>query len=128
MKLILKSLIRFRATSIAINSISFLAVTSKVSCKASEIKMKKRLFFSRPCVIPTCLVCKDLSFANSSVINEGNGSVTRGLVHLTEQWNFGEPIQFNNFTVAYKMGVTSTKNYQRQLHWFRETHRPKYDQ
>ena len=69
--------------------------------------MEKGRFVSRPCVIPTWLPCKDLSFADSFVINKGNGSVTRGLVHLTEQWNFGEPIQLNNGTVAYKMSVTS---------------------
>ena len=74
--------------------------------------MEKRRFVSRSCVIPTWLMCEDLSLANSSVINKGNGSVTRGLVHLTEQWNFGEPIQLNNGTVAYKMSVTSTRNYQ----------------
>ena len=69
--------------------------------------MEKGCFVSRPCVIPTWLPCKDLSFADSFVINKGNGSVTRGLVHLTEQWNFGEPIQLNNGNVAYKMNVTS---------------------
>ena len=69
--------------------------------------MEKGRFVSRPCVIPTWLPCKDLSFADSFVINKGNGSVTRGLVHLTEQWNFGEPIRLNNGNVAYKMSVTS---------------------
>ena len=39
-----------------------------------------------------------------------NGAVTRVLVRLTEQWNFGEPIQFKNDTVAYKMNVTFTSS------------------
>ena len=108
MKLILENLIHFRATSIVVNSISFSAVTAKVSQQGKCNKDGKGgRFVSRPCVIPTWLPCKDLSFADSFVINKGNGSVTRGLVHLTEQWNFGEPIQLNNGNVAYKMSVTS---------------------
>ena len=39
-----------------------------------------------------------------------NCAVTRVLVRLTEQWNFGEPIQFKNGTVAYKMNVTFTSS------------------
>ncbi|CAH3136764.1 unnamed protein product [Pocillopora meandrina] len=45
--------------------------------------MGKRRFVSKPCVIPTWLLCKDLSFAGSSVINKGNGSVTRDLMSVT---------------------------------------------
>ena len=70
--------------------------------------MEKGRFVSRPCVIPTSLPCKDLSFADSFVINKGNGSVTRGLVHLTEQWNFGYFLSTWNLEEA----ILRIRNYQ----------------
>ena len=48
----------------------------------------------------------DMTYADSSMINRTNGVVTRGDVHVTEQLNFGEPIQLKNGTAVTKMKVT----------------------
>ncbi|XP_020617946.1 uncharacterized protein LOC110055865 [Orbicella faveolata] len=50
----------------------------------------------------------DMSYADSSVLNKSNGVVTKGEVHLTEQLNFGEPVQFKNGSTANMMNVSFT--------------------
>ena len=50
----------------------------------------------------------DMSYADSSVLNKSNGMVTKGEVHLTEQLNFGEPVQFKNGSTANMMNVSFT--------------------
>lgn len=50
----------------------------------------------------------DLSYADSSVLNKSNGVVTKGEVHLTEQLNFGEPVQFKSGSTANMMSVSFT--------------------
>ena len=50
----------------------------------------------------------DMSYADSSVLNKSNGVVTRGEVHLTEQLNFGEPVQFRKGSTANMMNVSFT--------------------
>lgn len=50
----------------------------------------------------------DMSYADSSVLNKSNGMVTKGEVHLTEQLNFGEPVQFKNGATANMMNVSFT--------------------
>ena len=50
----------------------------------------------------------DMSYADSSVVNKSNGMVTKGEVHLTEQLNFGEPVQFKNGSTTNTMNVSFT--------------------
>ena len=50
----------------------------------------------------------DMSYADSSVLNKSNGMVTKGEVHLTEQLNFGEPVQFKNGSTVNMMNVSFT--------------------
>ena len=50
----------------------------------------------------------DMSYADSSVLNKSNGVVTKGEVHLTEQLNFGEPVQFKKGSTASMMNVSFT--------------------
>lgn len=50
----------------------------------------------------------DMSYADSSVFNKSNGMVTKGEVHLTEQLNFGEPVQFKNGSTVNMMNVFFT--------------------
>ena len=50
----------------------------------------------------------DMSYADSSVLNKSNGVVTKGEVHLTEQLNFGEPVQFKKGSTANMMNVFFT--------------------
>ena len=50
----------------------------------------------------------DMSYADSSVLNKSNGVVTKGEVHLTEQLNFGEPVQFKKGSTANMMNVSFT--------------------
>ena len=50
----------------------------------------------------------DMSYADSSVLNKSNGMVTEGEVHLTEQLNFGEPVQFKNGSTVSVMKVSFT--------------------
>ena len=48
----------------------------------------------------------DMSYADSSVLNKSNGVVTKGEVHLTEQLNFGEPVQFKKGSKVSMMKVS----------------------
>ena len=50
----------------------------------------------------------DMSYADSSFLNKNNGVVTKGEVHLTEQLNFGEPVQFKTGSTANMMNVSFT--------------------
>ena len=50
----------------------------------------------------------DMSYADSSVLNKSNGVVTKGEVHLTEQLNFGEPVQFKKGSKVSMMKVSFT--------------------
>ena len=50
----------------------------------------------------------DLSYADSSVLNKSNGVLTKGEVHLTEQLNFGEPVQFRKGSTANMLNVSFT--------------------
>ena len=50
----------------------------------------------------------DMSYADSSVLNKSNGVVTKGEVHLNEQLNFGEPVQFKSGSTANMMNVSFT--------------------
>ncbi|PFX23800.1 hypothetical protein AWC38_SpisGene11603 [Stylophora pistillata] len=50
----------------------------------------------------------DMSYADSSVLNKSNGVVTKGVVHLTEKLNFGEPVQFKKGSPAKSMDVSFT--------------------
>lgn len=50
----------------------------------------------------------DMSYADSSVLNKSNGVVTKGEVHLKEQLNFGEPVQFKSGSTANMMNVSFT--------------------
>ena len=50
----------------------------------------------------------DMSYADLSVLNKSNGVVTKGEVHLTEQLNFGEPVQFKKGSTANMMNVSFT--------------------
>ena len=50
----------------------------------------------------------DMSYGDSSVLNKSNGVVTKGEVHLTEQLNFGEPVQFKKGSTANMMNVSFT--------------------
>ena len=50
----------------------------------------------------------DMSYADSSVLNKSNGAVTKGEVHLTEQLNFGEPVQFKKGSKVSMMKVSFT--------------------
>ena len=50
----------------------------------------------------------DLSYADSSVLNKSNGVLTKGEVHLTEQLNFGEPVQFKKGSTANMMNISFT--------------------
>lgn len=50
----------------------------------------------------------DMSYTDSSVLNKSNGVVTKGEVHLNEQLNFGEPVQFKNGSTANMMNVSFT--------------------
>ena len=50
----------------------------------------------------------DMSYADLSVLNKSNGVVTKGEVHLTEQLNFGEPVQFKKGSTADMMNVSFT--------------------
>ena len=50
----------------------------------------------------------DMSYADSSVLNKSNGVVTKGEVHLTEQLNFGEPVQFKKGSTANMMNISFT--------------------
>ena len=50
----------------------------------------------------------DMSYADSSVLNKSNGMVTEGEVHLTEQLNFGEPVQFKNGSTVSAMNIFFT--------------------
>ncbi|CAH3136772.1 unnamed protein product [Pocillopora meandrina] len=50
----------------------------------------------------------DMSYADSSVLNKSNGVVTKGEVHLTEQLNFGEPVQFKKGSKVSTMKVSFT--------------------
>ena len=50
----------------------------------------------------------DMSYADSSVLNKSNGVLTKGEVHLTEQLNFGEPVQFKKGSTANMMNVSFT--------------------
>lgn len=52
-----------------------------------------------------------MSYDDSSVLDKNNGMVTKGEVHLTEQLNFGEPVQFKigstaNMNVSFTSKVT----------------------
>ena len=49
-----------------------------------------------------------MSYADSSVLNKSNDVVTKGEVHLTEQLNFGEPVQFKKGSAASIMKVSFT--------------------
>ena len=50
----------------------------------------------------------DLSYADSSVLNKSNGVLTKGEVHLTEQLNFGEPVQFKKGSTANMLNISFT--------------------
>ena len=50
----------------------------------------------------------DMSYADLSVLNKSNGVVTKGEVHLTEQLNFGEPVQFKKGSTVNMMNVSFT--------------------
>ena len=50
----------------------------------------------------------DMSYADLSVLNKSNGVVTKGEVHLTEQLNFGEPVQFKKGSTANMMNISFT--------------------
>ena len=50
----------------------------------------------------------DMSYADLSVLNKSNGVVTKGEVHLTEQLNFGEPVQFKKGSKVSMMKVSFT--------------------
>ena len=50
----------------------------------------------------------DMSYTDSSVLNKSNGVVTKGEVHLNEQLNFGEPVQFKSGSTANMMNVSFT--------------------
>ena len=50
----------------------------------------------------------DMSYGDSSVLNKSNGVVTKGEVHLTEQLNFGEPVQFKKGSTANMMNISFT--------------------
>ena len=50
----------------------------------------------------------DMSYGDSSVLNKSNSVVTKGEVHLTEQLNFGEPVQFKKGSTANMMNVSFT--------------------
>ena len=50
----------------------------------------------------------DMSYADFSVLNKSNGVVTKGEVHLTEQLNFGEPVQFKKGSTANMMNISFT--------------------
>ena len=50
----------------------------------------------------------DMSYADSSVLNKSNGVVKKGEIHLTEQLNFGEPVQFKKGSTANMMNVSFT--------------------
>lgn len=48
----------------------------------------------------------DMKYSDATVINKSNGMVTEGQTRLTEQLNFGEPIQSKNGTAVTMMNVT----------------------
>ena len=52
----------------------------------------------------------DMKYSDATVINKSNGMVTEGQTHLTEQLNFGEPIQSKNGTAVTMMNVTFASN------------------
>ncbi|PFX13803.1 hypothetical protein AWC38_SpisGene22082 [Stylophora pistillata] len=52
----------------------------------------------------------DMSYADSSVLKKSNGMVAKSQVHLTEQLNFGEPVQLKNGSATSTMNVTFRSN------------------